>query len=250
MINCDFLPEPHIPGAPVSLCAIGEGYEAICESLEKQDIDILTIPFSDDISKPVSCHPDLHLGVLSRDTVLISAQECELSNSLNKQGFAVKTIPALKPNYPEEAALDFLILKDVLFCNRRAQSSIILQFREFYQKQILVAQGYVKCSTAVVNRNALITSDPSIANAGRNHGFDVLQIRPGYIELPGYDTGFIGGCCGLIAADRMAFSGELSCHPDGNEIKTFLKKHKIDSISLQRGPLHDIGGIIPLKQRC
>ena len=95
----------------------------------------------------------------------------------------------------------------------------------------------------------MITSDPSITTACRKAGFDVLQIRPGFIELPGYSHGFIGGCCGLISADRLAVCGELNTHPDHDRIHRFLTQHNVSVIELCKGPLQDIGGIIPLKQK-
>ena len=56
-----------------------------------------------------------------------------------------------------------------------------------------VKQGYAKCSTVLVNEQACITADTSIAAAVKQCGLDVLQIRPGFVELPGYPYGFLGG---------------------------------------------------------
>ena len=46
------------------------------------------------------------------------------------------------------------------------------------------------------------------------YGIDVLLIRPGYIELPGYPYGFIGGTNGNLSKDIIVFSGSLKEHPD------------------------------------
>ena len=59
--------------------------------------------------------------------------------------------------------------------------------------QISSRQGYSRCSVCVVSDNAIITADEGICRSAEAHGVDVLKIRPGYIDPPGFDYGFIGG---------------------------------------------------------
>ena len=101
---------------------------------------------------------------------------------------------------------------------------------------------------ALVDANHAITADRGLERALKAKGFEVLLIRPGFIELPGYDTGFVGGCSGKLAPDKMAFTGELSSHPDGELIRAFLKSQGISAVELRKGPLLDVGGILPLLQ--
>lgn len=109
---------------------------------------------------------------------------------------------------------------------------------------INVKQGYTKCSVAVVSDNAIITSDKIIAQKAKEVSIDVLLIPPGDIILPGLDYGFIGGCCGLIEKDLMAFFGDLNYFNYGNEIKEFLYKHNVKPIYLRKGKLIDRGSIL------
>ena len=81
-------------------------------------------------------------------------------------------------------------------------------------------------------------------------GFAVLLIRPGHIALPGYDTGFIGGCCGKLAPDELAFAGALSSRPDGERMREFLHSRCVAPVELREGPLVDVGGILPLREHC
>ena len=83
----------------------------------------------------------------------------------------------------------------------------------------------------------------------RTKGFAVLLIRPGHIALSGYDTGFIGGCCGKLAPDKLAFAGTLSSHPDGERMREFLHSRGVAPVELREGPLVDVGGILPLRER-
>ncbi|MEG2073800.1 MAG: hypothetical protein RRY54_03445, partial [Angelakisella sp.] len=79
-------------------------------------------------------------------------------------------------------------------------------------------------------------------------GIDTLLCGGGDILLPNYDTGFIGGCCGLISSNQLAFTGNLNYYRYGGEVLEFLEKHKVSPIYLTDGKLLDIGGILPLME--
>lgn len=242
-----FLPISHCPTKSVALCAVGEAYPQVCEQLLKQNIEIFTISANGSLSEPVRFHPDLQLGMLTGECIAIGKGENMLQNRLEQFGFStVETAFPLSDQYPQEAVLDFLSLGEKIIGNH----DILKKNNLLNNSQsIHVKQGYAKCSITVISSTALITADQSIANICIKHGFDVLQIRPGYIELPGYHYGFIGGCCGLIAPDCLAVCGDLQTHPDYERITAFLQKHHVTALPLINGTLQDIGGIIPMKQR-
>lgn len=106
-------------------------------------------------------------------------------------------------------------------------------------------QGYAKCSVCAVDERSIITQDPSIAQAARRQGLNVLKIQTGRILLPGYDTGFIGGCSGLLGGSCWRHRS-LSAHPDGERIKEFLHSRGVEPLELTDGPLYDVGSILPL----
>ena len=101
---------------------------------------------------------------------------------------------------------------------------------------------------AVVSDNAIITSDPGLYSLCLKNQIDVLRISPGYIELEGYDYGFIGGCCSLLAPDILAFSGAVEKHPDYQNIRSFCLNRHVFPVSLSGETLYDIGGMIQLKE--
>lgn len=242
-----FLPIPHCPSEKVCRCAVGASYPELCEALLKLNIDVFPVPANTKLSRSVSCHADLQLGMLKGDTAAVGKGEDSLRKRLEQLGFYVLegTLP-LADHYPEEAALDFLSFGDLLIGNKKIiEQQYLLNFSQILH----IKQGYAKCNIIPVNKHALITSDVSAAATCRAAGFQVLQIRPGHIELPGYDTGFLGGCCGLIAPDCLAVAGDLSRHPDYSEILDFLHQHHVSIRTLSKGKLKDVGGIIPLKQR-
>ena len=247
MKNEQFLPIPHCPTAPVSLCAVGAAYPAVIAALEKQNIEVFVLPEHQKLSAPVSSHADLQLGLLKGDSIAVGKGESALKQRLEDIGFHVlESEQPLSNEYPQEALLDFCALGDTIIGNSKIiEKKYLLK----YSQVIDVKQGYTKCNLAIVSPTALITSDISIAKACTAAGFDVLQIHPGFIELPDYDTGFIGGCCGLIAPDLLAVCGDLQSHPDYKQIQAFLNKHHVSVLTLCGGNLKDIGGILPLKQR-
>ena len=246
MCKKQFLKIPHCPNSKVTLCAIGEAYTDVIKALNKQNVETFIIPKNDKLSDEVSCHADLQLGLLDGNTVVVGKNETQLRNRLEKLGFNVlESFLELENKYPMEAQLDFLALENTIIAN----SKIIEKMQLLKKSQILhINQGYAKCNIAVVNSKALITSDNSIAKVCQNAGFDVLQIQSGYIDLDGYDTGFIGGCCGLISENCLAVCGDLQTHIDYVKIKNFLNKYNISVLKLFDGNLKDVGGIIPLKQ--
>ena len=241
-----FLPTPHCPNSRVTHCAVGACYTDIHAALEQLGIYVLKIPQNPKISRAVRYHADLQIGIIKGDRIAVGKGETALKLRLEALDFHVdESEHELCSDYPWEALLDFVSIDNQVIGNTQI---IGIEYSLKKSQMIHVNQGYAKCNMALLNNHAFITSDPSIANTCRIHGFDVLQIKPGYIELPGYSTGFIGGCCGLISPKQLAVCGELQTHPDYNAIQDFLDKYQIETIELCSGNLKDIGGIIPLKQ--
>lgn len=61
-----------------------------------------------------------------------------------------------------------------------------------------VRQGYAACSTIVLG-DTLFTVDPSILRAAAGvPGITAIPLEPFSIALPGYNSGFPGGACGLV----------------------------------------------------
>ncbi len=161
-----------------------------------------------------------------------------------------ETEKGLSGEYPGDCALNSLVTGDRIFGNPKAQDPLITMLaKETGREAVPVKQGYVRCSCAVVGSGAFITADEGIAAAAGERGIDVLKIRPGYIELAGYDTGFIGGCCGLAAPDLLLTAGSIAEHPDYDNIRAFALNYGVYIESLWRGSLEDIGGILPLAEK-
>ena len=144
--------------------------------------------------------------------------------------------------YPRDVAFNAALVGDRLICRRDAVSPPVAGL--YNENDIVnVRQGYAKCSVCVVNDNAIITADPSIAREAEKKGIDVLSVSPNGVRLDGYDCGFIGGASGADD-ENVYFCGSVDLHPDGEIIKDFCRKHGKSAVSLSDEPLYDYGTLI------
>ena len=125
--------------------------------------------------------------------------------------------------------------------NETNMEELLEEAKRLNLETIHVPQGYARCSILPVDENSIITSDRGVAAACTQ--LDVLLISPGRIELPGYNTGFIGGTGGRAGKD-IVFNGDLSAHPDFEIIKEFIESRGLQCVWTTDMPLTDIGSVI------
>lgn len=211
--------------------------------LHKENLNIVQIPKSPHLYDAICAHPDIQVNITSNSSIILA------KNSLLDKDIDGIFIEHSKNNlcekYPNNIFLNAINLKDYFIHNLKYTDEILL--RKNKSKTLIdIKQGYSKCSCAVVSDRALITSDIGIYNSLKPYPIDVLLIPSGDICLPGLSYGFIGGSCGLISKDKMAFFGNLSNHAYGNDIKQFLSKHNVEPIYLSENKLLDRGSILTL----
>lgn len=150
-------------------------------------------------------------------------------------------------DYPLNVCYNVCIIENAILCKTDVTDEVILKEAKNRGYRIInTRQGYSKCSVCILNEKAVITADRNIYSVLKESGFDVLLISPGNILLPGYDYGFIGGCCGKLSKDMLYFYGDVSRHPDYEKILEFSHKYGVDILFDNSFPLTDIGSIIPL----
>lgn len=212
--------------------------------LNNHNISPLTVPKCNDLYDAISSHPDIQLNILNSKKILLAKNSSIPLEILTENNIEFKfSEKTLEEKYPNNIFLNAINLKDFFIHNLKHTDPNLL--KEVENKELInIKQGYSKCSTAVVNDNSLITSDIGIYNSLKKYPINVLLIPSGDIILPGLPYGFIGGSCGLIASDKMAFLGDLKNHNYGNEIKNFLFKQNVEPIYLNQGRLIDRGSIL------
>jgi len=209
--------------------------------LERMGYYIAETPLHPKLAKPVQGHPDMML--FSRGKKVIYEPRLEkIAKILRYNGYECIKGEAIKSSkYPKDIIYDAASFgKSIIRYTGRIEKHI----ENLKAKFIKVKQGYVKCSIIPIDDKHIITSDKGMHDkwiVGNRHACS-LHIRPGYVKLPGYKTGFIGGASGSHK-DKVFFTGSLKTHPDGKLIGEFIKKRGKKVIELSSGPLYDAGTI-------
>jgi len=235
-----------LPDKPVFHAIVSGQYDEISLALHSLGINPILTP--EDMRLPVDLryHADMQLCPVGKSTfVLKNSALCFILASF---GIYVRETE-IEPGkiYPTDVLCNGLVWDGFFLGNPKTiDSSIKAEVVHLNLDLINVRQGYAACSTVLVDSQSAITADKGIANSLEKAGIQVLTIVPGYISLPGYNYGFIGGCCGKLGPNLMGFTGKLSSHPDGQRIHNFLKARQIEIVELSNKELMDIGGIVPV----
>lgn len=218
------------------------------EALARFGHRTLRLPTHPNLPAPVASHPDMLL-FFAPDAIFCTKSyyeiaRCELEEISAAYGAPIRLIESeYGSQYPLDVLLNALPLGKNLYCNTKTVAKELLELGLMPSH---VNQGYTKCSALPLGDRALITADASIASCAKEKGVGVLQIQEGHISLSGYDYGFIGGCASFAprgGINTVFFCGDLSHHPDYNQIKCFFTKYNYDMICLSNFDLCDIGTI-------
>lgn len=243
-----FVGSPNLPSADVGLAAVSATYPEIACSLARLGVRCVLTGPGRGLDGPVRCHADMLCFHAGGARMVVAKGETALAGKFGRYGFQVaeSSRPVRSP-YPYEAGLNAAKIGGWLIDDPRFLDEAVL--RSCGKAEVIpVRQGYARCSCAVVDENSLITADSGIAGAALSAGMDVLKIEPGGVALPGFQYGFIGGACGKIGKDALAFAGRIQDHENFTQIREFLRLRGIGIVTLSDGPLTDVGGILPLME--
>ena len=239
---------PFIPQLFANLAIIdGRASDAIIANLERLNIDVIKTIKCNDVSDPISYHPDIVMHPINHDTIVVAPNVYDYYwECLSKKGInIIKGESYLSCKYPRDIAYNVGRIHGYAIHNfKYTDEKLLFYLKKSGLELINVNQGYSKCSMAVVDENAIITSDYLIYKKLTELDVDVLLIEPGHIVLEGYNCGFIGGACGNLSKDIVATSGNLELHTDYKKIIIFLKTHKKNLLILNNDAIVDLGTII------
>ena len=194
-------------------------------------------PFAE-LSLPVASHPDMLLFPTGNE-LIVPKRYYEDNPSLFDGISLAVTDEIFRGGYPNEVRLNALRVRETVFGHEKALSPLI---RDRF-RIVNVKQGYARCSVCMVDEDHFITADPSLFKALREKRKDVLSVSPGFINLPGYETGFIGGAS-FSFANAIYFFGDLFRHPDGKRMADYIEKSGKTPICLGKRDLVDLGGAV------
>lgn len=188
---------------------------------------------------PLSTHPDIQICKIN-DKLFIAEESVfkYYENKLSKYGIIIKSGKSiLDDKYPNDSFYNAAIKENIAIHNFKITDEEVLN--NINVEKINVKQGYSKCNT-LFTKTGIITSDKGIYKKIKN--MRKLLISPGYIDLEGYDYGFIGGASGYF--DKIYFLGNIYNHPDFEKINRFLKEEDTDFEILSEDNLKDYGSLI------
>ena len=248
-IKEEFVRNPNLPEGRVTLAAVSGQYPEIPEKLRELGIQCITTEPDNRLQIPVASHADMQMFHVGENRTFVLRGEQALRKQLEDAGFMVaETNNTPTAVYPGDVLCNALMLGDQFFGNIGTVDPVLYSCVQALNKQTMfVNQGYTRCSTAVISEKAIITMDAGMGAAARFRGLDVMIIPERSILLDGYDYGFIGGCCGLIDKNVLAFTGRLDSLNFEKPIRDFAEKHGVQIVELTQNPVIDIGGILPLK---
>ncbi len=230
----------------IKKCLIGAKYTEETNELNKLGIETVAIPESPDLDEEINNHADILAFKLSDKKLIISSSIIgELTDKL--KGYDLFSCNDIHSPYPSDVKLNCALIGNYFVCNTSTVSPILLDWAKKQNYTIIsTKQGYTKCNLCILNNTAVITEDKGLSSLLKKYQIDVLEIHPGYINLSEKHYGFIGGASMRISDTEIYFSGDISLHPDFNEIIYFLNKYNFNAIYNSNRPLRDFGGFIPI----
>ncbi|MBQ2696162.1 MAG: hypothetical protein IJF61_02545 [Clostridia bacterium] len=219
-------------------------FDAVSASFGTGRILLPSVPCKE-LDEPVSCHPDMVLFAPEKGTLICAKEVFEDYQKLLSP-YGVRLVQGksnLMRDYPKDIAYNVLYTSVGAFARFDSTDARVTDFLEKQKVQKHnVNQGYARCSTVSFGA-AVITADTTISEAGKAAGLSVLKINSGFVSLPGYDYGFLGGASGVLEDNTVAFFGDLSTHPDGEKIRRFISENGYVCSDVPGTPLLDIGTI-------
>ncbi len=221
----------------------------LSDVLNALGIRVLGLPDNPFGDPRLAGHADLSLAHLGFGRFLLAGylreKGGELVNNLTMRGaFVQYSGREQRREHPHDAALNACIVGNSVICDPRKTEAAL--WDQTGRRRIAVRQGYAKCAVCPVDERSIVTADRGIASAAQKHGLNVFPAKPGYIELEGFDTGFLGGAAFKLSKGLMAFTGHLKEHPSRRGIEAFLSERSVEPVYITSGPAFDIGSAVLL----
>ncbi len=222
----------------------------IADALQRYGYCPLRMPPHPDLPEPIQAHPDTLL-FFAKDAIYTTARYADIAQKQLSQISHICGRPIricrkeLSCGYENEVLFNAVSMGNHrLLCNPKHVAQEILA--DHHLQILSTKQGYTKCATLPLGDDALITADPSVADTANAEGISVLTLSCHGTLLPGYDTGFFGGAgsyAPYAAVDHVFFCGNLSHHPQAEQIQAFCYAYGYEPISLGEDPLRDLGTV-------
>lgn len=235
--------EENYPKALILSC---KADDKLIELIKSLGIDIVFSAKSGSDER-IADHPDLQIFPLGDNTFMASKDTYDYySDKLGAYG--VKLIIGDSPVgmvYPDDCKYNVFEIKDRFVCKKEAIDDLLkMELEKKNLSMIDQNQGYAKCMSIVFD-DFVITCDWSINKALNEANIENYFVSPEGIDLDGFKSGFLGGCCGIIKSRKILFTGDINQIKDVDSLTKILRDKDIEWI-YPDSRLVDLGSIIPI----
>lgn len=199
----------------------------------KQYFNVIKLPLSDEVYEEISGHSDIFYCRI--DNKIIAAPNAPINDSLS---IAIGQ-KAVGKTYPDDVLYNACQIGNKVVGSKYTDESIKLD--------ILVKQGYVKCSVCVTCSNSCITTDKGIEKTLSENGIEALFIEEDDIKLLKKDRtvssmkGFIGGAT-FVFDGKFVLFGDIDNLSNKAKVLEHLKRHKLELVDFKGLDIYDYGG--------
>lgn len=219
-------------------------------TLERLGAMVITLPSYSRLSEAVCSHTDMLIASFGKQ-IITYADYCDCAAYVFTD--LLSFLPEYKihfssavpsERYPSDVGLNSLVMGKRIYTRIDSADGLMKEVAKALGYTLVgVNQGYPACTTLKLNDNAVITADKGMARRLSEDGIRVTLIREGYISLPPYDHGFIGGAAGVDGMN-VCFIGDITTHPDHEAILAAIETEGMRAMNLCSGELRDLGGIL------
>lgn len=194
--------------------------------------NVIKLPLSDDVYEEISGHSDIFYCKINNQ--IVAAPNAKI---LDKNFKLDKT--KVRKEYPLDVAYNACQIGNRLVGSKYSDESII--------PDIVVKQGYVKCSIAVTSDKSCITTDKKIAEVLNKNNIDALYIEENNIKLLKKDksisnmSGFIGGAS-LVFDNKFVLFGDIDMLRNKDKILEHIYKYNLKLVDFKGLDVYDYGG--------
>lgn len=217
--------------------------ENIVKNLNREGFYTIYSPLCSVIDQPISGHPDIQMFIHNNNLFVHPDIDTEFLSKIENYINIVSCPTKLSRRYPADVPYNIACVGKIALHKKVITEKNIQEY--FLRNGIEIIntnQGYSKCSTLIVDESGIITADISIHNAAQSAGIESLLISQGYIDLPGYKYGFIGGASGRYL-NTIYLTGTIDHHPDCGRIVHFIESRGKTLKYLSNRVIFDAGSI-------
>lgn len=194
--------------------------------------NVIRLPLSNDVYEEISGHSDIFYTKINNQVIVApNAEVMEQQFILGKE--------KVGKEYPKDVLYNVCQIGDKVIGSKYTDKSI--------KPDIIVKQGYVKCSIAVTSNNSCITSDKGIAKVLKRNNIEVLYVEENDIKLLKKDAtastmkGFIGGAS-FVFDNKFVLFGDSNNLSNKDKIIQHLDKYNLELVDFKGLHIYDYGG--------